>query len=67
LQYCRALENELLNKIFRAYVQSLIDRKIEITKEFEWDFGRKESGNKQANKEGSKQANNVGIVKLLVS
>ena len=44
LQYCRALENELLNKIFRAYVQSLIDRKIEITKEFEWDFGRKESG-----------------------
>ena len=44
LQYCRALENELLKKIFRAYVQSLIDREIEITKEFEWDFGRKESG-----------------------
>jgi len=44
LQYCRALENELLKKLFRAYVQSLIDREIEITKEFEWDFGRKESG-----------------------
>lgn len=44
LQYCRALENELLKKIFRAYVQSLIDREIDITKEFEWDFGRKESG-----------------------
>ena len=44
LQYCRALENELLKKIFRAYVKSLIDREIEITKEFEWDFGRKESG-----------------------
>ncbi len=44
LQYCRALENELLKKIFRAYVQSLIDREIEITKDFEWDFGRKESG-----------------------
>lgn len=44
LQYCRALENELLKKIFRAYVQSLIDRKIEITKEFEWDFGHKVSG-----------------------
>ena len=43
LQYCRALENELLKKIFRAYVKSLIDREIEITKEFEWDFGRKES------------------------
>jgi len=44
LQYCRALENELLKKIFRAYVKSLIDREIEITKEFEWDLGRKESG-----------------------
>lgn len=44
LQYCRALENELLKKIFRAYVQSLIDREMEITKVFEWDFGRKESG-----------------------
>lgn len=44
LQYCRALENELLKKIFRAYVQSLIDREIDVTKEFEWDFGRKESG-----------------------
>lgn len=44
LQYCRALENELLKKIFRAYVQSLIDREVDITKEFEWDFGRKESG-----------------------
>lgn len=44
LQYCRALENELLKKIFRAYVQSLIDREMDITQEFEWDFGRKESG-----------------------
>jgi len=44
LQYCRALENELLKKIFRAYVKSLIEREVEITKEFEWDFGRKESG-----------------------
>lgn len=44
LQYCRALENELLKKIFRAYVQSLIDREIDLTKEFEWDFGRKDSG-----------------------
>ena len=44
LQYCRALENELLKKIFRAYVKSLIDKETEITKEFEWDFGRKESG-----------------------
>jgi hypothetical protein len=51
LQYCRALENELLKKIFRAYVQSLFDREIEITKEFEWDFGRKESG--KANSENT--------------
>ena len=44
LQYCRALENELLQKIFRAYVQSLIDKNIDIEKDFAWDFGRKESG-----------------------
>ncbi len=44
LQYCRALENELLKKIFRAYVQSLIDREINIEEAFRWDFGRKELG-----------------------
>jgi hypothetical protein len=44
LQYCRALENELLKKIFRAYVQSLIDQNIDIENKFAWDFGRKDSG-----------------------
>ncbi len=44
LQYCRALENELLKKIFRAYVQSIIDRKIDIEHTFAWDFGKKTSG-----------------------
>ncbi len=44
LQYCRALENELLKKIFRAYVQSLIDRNIDLENEFSWDFSRKDSG-----------------------
>lgn len=44
LQYCRALENELLSKIFRAYVQSLIDKNIIFEKEFAWDLGKKESG-----------------------
>lgn len=44
IQYCRAFENELLKKIFRAYVQSLIDREIDIESAFEWDLGRKESG-----------------------
>lgn len=44
LQYCRALENELLKKIFRAYVQSLIDNNIKIEEKFAWDFGKKESG-----------------------
>ena len=38
LQYCRALENELLSKIFRAYVQDLIDRNINLEIEFAWDF-----------------------------
>lgn len=44
LQYCRALENELLNKIFRAYVQSLVDRNIDFDMQFAWDLGKKESG-----------------------
>ena len=44
LQYCRALENELLSKIFRAYIQSLIDRKVEFETQFAWDLGKKESG-----------------------
>lgn len=44
LQYCRALENELLKKIFRAYVQYLIDNNIDLEKDFAWDFGRKDSG-----------------------
>lgn len=45
IQYCRAFENELLKKLFRAYLQSLIDRKIDVESAFEWDFGRKPSGN----------------------
>jgi predicted RNA methylase len=45
IQYCRALENELLKKIFRAYVQFLIDRQINLEEKFAWDFGKKESGN----------------------
>jgi len=44
LQYCRALENELLIKIFRAYVQSLINRNIDFEKQFAWDLGKKDSG-----------------------
>jgi hypothetical protein len=44
IQYCRALENEILIKIFRAYLQSLIEREINIEKNFNWDFGKKESG-----------------------
>jgi len=44
IQYCRALENEMLKKIFRAYLQSLIDREIDIEKDFSWDFGKKQSG-----------------------
>jgi chaperonin cofactor prefoldin len=44
LQYCRAFENELLSKIFRAYVQSLIDRNIDFDLQFDWDLSKKESG-----------------------
>lgn len=44
LQYCRALENELLSKIFRAYVQSLLDKNVVFDEKFAWDLGKKESG-----------------------
>jgi len=44
LQYCRALENELLSKIFRAYVKTLLDRNIDFDLKFAWDLGKKESG-----------------------
>jgi hypothetical protein len=43
IQYCRAFENELLNKIFRAYVQSILDRNMNIEHEFAWDFQLKEN------------------------
>jgi uncharacterized protein with PhoU and TrkA domain len=56
LQYCRALENELLQKIFRAYVQSLIDREINLEAEFAWDFKLKESG----------RPNNANTFKLIM-
>lgn len=44
LQYCRALENEILQKIFRNYIQNLKDRSIIIEKDFKWDFTLNESG-----------------------
>lgn len=44
LQYCRALENELLSKIFRAYVQSLLDKNVDFDEKFAWDLGKKDSG-----------------------
>lgn len=44
IQYCRALENELLNKIFRAYVQFVIDRGISVEAEFALDFQLKANG-----------------------
>lgn len=44
IQYCRALENELLQKIFRSYVQSVIDRNINIDIQFAWDVTDNENG-----------------------
>ncbi|TDQ33373.1 N-6 DNA methylase [Zeaxanthinibacter enoshimensis] len=44
IQYCRAFENEMLLKLFRRYVQSLIDRNIDIDQKFYWDLGLKENG-----------------------
>lgn len=58
IQYCRALENELLQKVFRAYIHSLVERNIIIEEEFAWDFSKKENG--QFNNE-----NTIKIVKHL--
>ncbi len=44
LQYCRALENEMLNKIFKNYVKTIQNRKIDLEQVFLWDFELKEDG-----------------------
>tara|TARA_Y100000385_G_scaffold290200_1_gene362388 strand:+ start:372 stop:2573 length:2202 start_codon:yes stop_codon:yes gene_type:complete len=61
LQYCRALENELLKKIFRAYVQSLIDENVEIEKKFAWDF----EINPETNKPYQRNRNSIEFAKTL--
>lgn len=53
IQYCRALENELLSKIFRAYVRSIIDRGLNVEEEFAWDFQSKNNG--QPNDENTRK------------
>ncbi|KAA9023546.1 hypothetical protein [Niallia endozanthoxylica] len=48
LQYCRTLENEMLKKVFRAYVFNIKKRKIIINREFNWDlFSKNEKGYNQ--------------------
>ncbi|MHB8109616.1 MAG: methyltransferase domain-containing protein [Syntrophorhabdaceae bacterium] len=44
LQYCRALENEMLNKIFRAYLSKIREDNIDMEDIFAWDFGKKRNG-----------------------
>lgn len=51
LQYCRALENEMLNKIFRNYVKSIQNRSIDFDNQFSWDIQLKE--NKKPKSESS--------------
>lgn len=44
VQYCRALETELLNKVFKAYIDELKAKNTSIEVEFAWDFENKENG-----------------------
>ena len=44
IQYCRALETELLNKVFKAYIDEIKAKNINIEIEFAWDFEKKENG-----------------------
>jgi hypothetical protein len=51
LQYCKALENEILQKIFRNYVQDLKNRNINFDSDFEWDISLDE--NKKPNSDNT--------------
>lgn len=44
LEYCKTLEKELLNKIFKMYVWDLHRRKIRVRSDFAADFGNKTTG-----------------------
>lgn len=44
IQYCRALETELLNKVFKAYIDEIKAKSINIEIGFAWDFEKKENG-----------------------
>ena len=44
IQYCRALETELLNKIFKAYIDEFKATNTNIKVKFAWDFEKKENG-----------------------
>lgn len=44
IQYCRALETELLNKVFKAYVDELKATNTNIEVKFAWDFDKKKNG-----------------------
>lgn len=41
IEYCKALETELFTKMFRAYVQDLIDNNVDVRREFSDDFDRR--------------------------
>ncbi len=51
IQYCRALETELLNKVFKAYIDELKANNTNIEVKFAWDFEKKE--NNQPNNENT--------------
>lgn len=42
MQYCRALENEMLKKVFRAYISDLITQRINVDTQFNWDLYSKD-------------------------
>lgn len=44
IQYCRALENELLTKLFASYADSLYERKPNVEKFLAADIGDKKTG-----------------------
>jgi hypothetical protein len=59
MQYCRALENEMLKKIFRAYITNLKSRNISIHSQFNWDlYSRDENGFNRSTQKFAKKIRN---------
>lgn len=45
IEYCKVMETELFSKMFRGYVQDLIDERVDVKREFPDDFNKRFEAN----------------------